>query len=74
MTVTEKLRTIIIASGQTHYRIGNATGMNIRNLDKFVARETSPSGANIDKLCEYFSLELCKKKKRKTRKQTSRKE
>ena len=74
MTVTEKLWRIIIASGETHYRIGKATGMNIRNLDRFVARETLPSGANIDKLCEYFSLELCKKKKRKARKQTSRKE
>ncbi len=68
MTVTDTLRRAIAKSGETHYRIGKQTGVDIRNVDRFMSGESLPSGHTIDRLAEYFNFELCKKKQRTGRK------
>jgi len=63
MTITEQLRQAIIESGETHYRIGKETGVDTRVLDRFVSRQIEDMmGRNIDRLAEYFGLELAEKK------------
>lgn len=68
MTVSEQLRQAIVDSGETHYRIGKEAGVPIKSLDWFISgqRPELRSGT-IDKLCEYFELELCPKKRRRRR-------
>ena len=59
MTVNEQLRAAIGESGETHYRIGKGAGIAPSVLDRFVSRETDClTGRNIDRLCDYFGLEL----------------
>lgn len=59
MTISEQLRQAIVNSGDTHYRIWKETGVPIKSLDWFVSgqRPELRSGT-IDRLCEYFGLEL----------------
>ena len=73
MTVTETLRQAIVQSGQTHYRIWKETGVDTRVIDRFVNREFCASGQTIDRLAEYFGLELTRKKTEKTVKQAGKK-
>ena len=75
MRVSDELRKAIRASGETHYRIWKETGIDSRTLDRFMGEEEYEiRSGTLDVLCEYLSFELCKKKKRVNRKQTSRKE
>ena len=63
MTVTEQLRKVILASGETHYRIGKDAGVDTRTLDRFIAGERPfVRSDTLDKLCAYFGLELQPKK------------
>lgn len=74
MTINEQLRKAIGDSGETHYRISKETGIAPSVLDRFVSRKTVHlTGRNIDKVCEYFGLELCRKKVRSARKRPARK-
>lgn len=63
MTVTEQLRQVIIESGETHYRIAKESGVDTRVLDRFVSQQVEDMmGRNIDRLADYFGLELAKRK------------
>jgi hypothetical protein len=73
MSVSEQLRKAIAESGDTHYRIWKETGINSRNLDRFVTGQTELGGRNIDRLCEYLGLELCRKKQQTAGKQPGKK-
>ena len=72
MNVTETLRSVIAESGSTHYAIQQATGINARAIDRFMDG-TDVRGMTIDRLCEYFGLELCRKKGRSARKRAVKK-
>jgi hypothetical protein len=75
MTINEQLRTAIGDSGDTHYRIGKETGIAPSVLDRFLSRATDHlTGRNIDKVCEYFGLELCKTRQRTGGKQAGKKQ
>ena len=74
MTINEQVRTAIADSGETHYRIGKESDIAPSVLDRFVNRETEClTGRNIDRLCDYFGLELCRKKGRTAAKQPATK-
>jgi hypothetical protein len=63
--INEQVRTAIADSGETHYRIGKEADIAPSVLDRFVNRETEClTGRNIDRLCDHFGLELCRKKGR----------
>lgn len=65
MTISEQLRRAIVESGETHYRIGTEAGVPIKSLDWFVTgKRPELRSGTIDKLCEYFGLELCQKKRK----------
>ncbi len=67
MTVSERLRQTIQASGQTHYRITQESGVATAVIDRFVSGERpNITAQTIDRLCDYFGLELCRKKQRKS--------
>ena len=72
MNVTETLRSVVAESRSTHYAIQQATGINARAIDRFMDG-TDVRGMTIDKLCEYFGLELCQKKGRTAPKQPAKK-
>ena len=72
MTVTETLRKVIIKSGTTHYRINKDTGVGTSIVNRFVSGEFGIRGATIDKLAEYFTLELVEKKQKKSAKQATK--
>jgi len=73
MTVSNQLRNAIVASGETHYRIGKETGVNAKSLDWFVSGDRPElRTGTVDKLCEYFGLELCQKKQRTSGKQATK--
>jgi hypothetical protein len=74
MTITEQLRTAIRDSNETHYRIREGSGVDTRSLDRFMSGETPHiGGRTIDLLCEYFDLELRRKKQRRSAKQAGKK-
>ena len=74
VSVAEQLRNVIAQSGETHYRIGKSAGIAPSILDRFVSRETDYlGGRNVDRLCEYFGLELSEKKIESAVKQTGKK-
>ena len=63
MTVSEQLRKAVVASGQTHYRIGKETRVSTRILDRFVSGERPTLRSDtLDRLCKYLGLELQPKK------------
>jgi hypothetical protein len=69
MTITEQLRKVIRDSGKTHYRIWQETGVNSRIVDRFMSGEHEGlNGRNINLLCEYFELDLAKKRKARKKK------
>ena len=68
MAVSDQLRQAIATSGKTHYRIGKDTGVNIRTIDRFVGEGIAIKSFNVDKLCDYFGLELSRKKRKRTAK------
>ena len=72
MTVTDTLRRAIAKSGETHYRIGKQTGVDIRNVDRFMSGESLASGHTIDRLADYFNLELVEKKQQKSAKKATK--
>ena len=72
MTVTEQVKKVMLASGETHYRIGKEAGIDTRTLDRFIAGEQPfVRSDTLDKLCAYFGLEL-QPKKQTDRKQSSK--
>ena len=72
MTVSEQLRRAIQESKETHYGIGLATGIDTRALDRFVTDEKHIRTETVDKLCDYFGLELAEKKTGTAVKQTGK--
>ena len=73
MTVSGQLRRAIQESAETHYRIGQATGIDTRALDRFVVDGKHIRTETVDKLCEYLGLELRPKKTGTTVKQAAKK-
>ena len=72
MVVSDQLRETIIASAETHYHIGKETGIDTRALDRFIRDRKHIRTDTADKLCEYFNLELVKKKQKKSAKQATK--
>ena len=70
MSVTERIRKAVIASGETHYRINKKTEIGTRVLDRFVRGGSGLRSGNIDKLCDYLGLELVAKKRASAPKKT----
>jgi hypothetical protein len=62
MNVSEQLRQAIVESGETHYRIWKDSGVSSRIIDRFVDGTADIRVSTIDRLAEYFGLELTKKK------------
>lgn len=64
----------MVKSGITHYRVGKDIGISPAALDRFVASERAQLQSNtIDKLCDYFGLELRKKTDTSAKKQPAKK-
>jgi len=63
MTITKQLRDRIIASGETHYAIGKGASVAPQVLDRFVSGERPFLRSDtMDRVAEYFGLELAEKK------------
>ena len=73
MDVSAQLRQVIIDSGQTHYRIWKDSGVSSRIIDRFVEGTADIRVSTVDRLCEYFGLELSEKKTGTAVKQTGKK-
>ena len=73
MSVSDQLRDEISRTGKTNYRIGTDLGISISTVDRFVNGRKPASTDTFDTLCEYFGLELAKKKPETTLKQAKRK-
>ena len=56
--VTETLRRAIEQAGVSLYKIAKLTGIEQSTLSRFVRGERGLDGNSIDKLAEYFGLEL----------------
>ncbi len=72
MAIMDVLRSEISKSGETHYSIGKATGVDARTLDRFISDGKNVNGDTLEALAEYFNLELVKKKQKKSAKQATR--
>ena len=57
-TVSDRLRWQIEHCGRTRYRISKDTGINQAALHRFVVVQTGLSLETVDKLADYFGLEL----------------
>ena len=74
MGITSQLRSILAESGITHYRIREDTGIATPALDRFVSGERIYLRSDtMDKLCDYFDLELRKKSGTTAKKQVAKK-
>jgi len=74
MGITQQLQDEIIKSGLTHYRIWKDTGIPTPTLDRFVSGERPHLQLNtVEKICDYFGLELRKKSGATTNKQSAKK-
>ena len=60
MTPTEKLRKMIIDSGEYCIDIAEQTGVNVSVISRF-ASGLQIQSHNFDKLCEYFELDIVEK-------------
>ena len=58
MTITETLRKAIADSGKTFLTLEQESGVVRQSLMKFARRERHMRGDMLDKLAEYFGLEL----------------
>jgi plasmid maintenance system antidote protein VapI len=58
MTVTDALRRAINTADTSRYLISKATGIHQATLSRFIHGERGLDGSSIDKLAEYFGLEL----------------
>lgn len=57
-TVTEALKTAILESGVTQYRIAKETGVGAVPLMKFMRGDTALRMAAVDALAAYLGLQL----------------
>jgi DNA-binding Xre family transcriptional regulator len=63
MAIAEQLREAIRGSNETFYVIAKDAGVNWSALQRFVTGERPNIRIDtVEKLCEYFGLELAKKK------------
>jgi plasmid maintenance system antidote protein VapI len=58
MSLTEQLRAAIAASGKTHYRLWQESGVAPHVIDRFVSGERSLNLATADKLAATLGLAL----------------
>jgi transcriptional regulator with XRE-family HTH domain len=58
MTISETLRSALQESAATYREIGETTGIDHSQLVRFANGERGLAVAAIDKLAEYFGLEL----------------
>jgi hypothetical protein len=58
MTVSQQLRQAIVDSEMTHYAIGKQSGVAINIIGRIVAETADVRVSTVDRLCEYFGLEL----------------
>jgi hypothetical protein len=65
MTVTEAIRRAIDSTDVSFNKIANQTGVHRSALSRFMSRERGLDGSSLDKLAEYFGLELKPKAKKK---------
>ncbi|MCH7685961.1 MAG: hypothetical protein IH899_04645 [Planctomycetes bacterium] len=74
MAITDQLKQAIADSGRTHYAIGKGADVAPHVLDRFMSGERPHLRTDtVNKLCEYFGLELCRKKGRSARKRPAKK-
>ena len=75
MSVTDSLRSVIVRSGETHYRIAKMSGVDTRIIDRFVSGEApNVRASTINKLAEHLGLELRLKKQAVKKRGTARKQ
>jgi transcriptional regulator with XRE-family HTH domain len=58
VNITETLRTAIQRTDVSRYEIAKATGIAQSALSRFIHGERGLDGDSINKLCQYFGLEL----------------
>ena len=61
MKISDRLIEAIRADERSTYRIGQITGVDINVLTRFLRRDGNIGLANVEKLCEFFNLELTEK-------------
>jgi len=66
--ISEIIRQSVIDSGQSHYAIWQATGVDQAILSRWIAGERGVNAATLDKLADYLGLTVAKA----TRKRESR--
>jgi hypothetical protein len=59
-TLSEVLRSAIIESGLSNYRVCKETGVNQATLSRFMNKTHSMSLDNADKICKLLELKLKK--------------
>lgn len=60
--ISEIIRQAVIDSGQSHYAIWQATGVDQAILSRWIAGERGVNAATLDKLADYLGLTLVKKR------------
>lgn len=73
MNVSERLRQEIVESGHTHYRVWKESGASSRIIDRFVDGTADIRVSTVDRLCEYFGLELRPKNRETAGRQAAKK-
>ena len=66
-TVSEQLRSHVLASGVSGYRLERETGIHNSTLSRFLRGERGLSMEALDALCNHFGLRLTGPKKRSAR-------
>ncbi len=57
-TIDDQLRSAIIKSGKTHYRLAKDTGVSTAVIDRFMTRERDVRMVTAAKLASELGLEL----------------
>lgn len=65
LTITDTLRKAIADSGKSFLALERESGVVRQSLMKFARGERHMRGDQLDKLAEYFGLELVARKRRK---------
>ena len=63
-TLTDRLRRVMLESGETHLGMSQATGVSRPSIIRFLRGEQSLYLDAADRLAEHFGLELIEKKRK----------
>lgn len=67
MKLGDQLRKFIRDSGESHYRIAKDAGIDTASLGRFMKKERGLSLPVIERLVDYFELELKRQRKSKAK-------